>query len=93
MTENIMDHVGIFGFSATMFAELEKHMDEKQGLKKWHIDTVQKMVVDQIESRLLLLDRADTTTDEGRAEIAKQCVHMANYLFLFWSKTKEGTKE
>lgn len=69
-------------FRECMWDELVAHKDEKTGLKDVELVKVWELVIDNIESRLELLK----TT--GPDDIRKQCIHMANYLFFLWCKTK-----
>lgn len=73
-------------FCLKMGLELEKHRDEKEPLRKVSWEEVQGIVYDNINKRLKWIGEYPKEESE---QIAKQCIHIANYALMLYLKCKE----
>jgi len=80
---HLMSQEKLSEFFQEMYRQLEKHKDQKIGLKDWQLVDVWKLCKDELRLRLNLIETRDPQ------EIEKQCVHMANYLWFLWQKCRE----
>lgn len=83
-SEHLMNQNDFARFFQEMWLELEKHKDEKTGIKNWPLDQVWKLSVDEIEERLHKI------RTQSPDVIHKQCLHIANYCYFLWCKTEQG---
>jgi hypothetical protein len=81
--EHLMDVLSFNDFWHSMWNELEKHKDEKFGLKNWDLVSVWGLAMDEIPKRL------ETIRTCGPDDIEKQCIHISNYLYFLWVKLQE----
>lgn len=84
MYENhLMDKDKLVEFFQMMYRQLEKHKDEKTGIKNWEPVDVYELCRDEIRDRIEIIATKDTD------EILKQSIHIANYCFFLWQKMTE----
>lgn len=89
--EDIDEHLGnsqeVMNFASQMFIELEKHRNEKEPLREVSWEAVQEIVYNNINKRLKWI--GEYPKDESE-QIAKQCIHIANYAMMLYLKCKEN---
>lgn len=77
----------LMGFWKQMKHELDKHRDEKEPLREVSWEEVQEIVYSNINKRLKWIGEYPKEESE---QIAKQCIHIANYAMILYLKCREN---
>lgn len=81
--DHLMDKNKLVEFFQMMYRQLEKHKDEKTGIKNWEPVKAFELCRDEIRKRIEII--ATSSPDETQ----KQSIHIANYCFFLWQKMTE----
>lgn len=77
-------------FGNEMFIELKKH-DTEKSLKFYNmsIEKLFKMLLEQANNRLSVMEKSVFREDTPLSEIEKNCIHMGNYFYFLWAKARK----
>jgi len=84
--DHLMDDETFKAFTGKMWMELELHRLDKNPIKNWEPHEVWILCVDELKKRLELIETRDPE------EIAKQSVHIANYMYFLNQKMNQLTE-